>query len=82
MNRDDIDKKVTGSLSGLKALASSEEGKTLLSSLGEEGLESVKKAAEGIKRGDVNAMKDLLLILRNTKEGRELAKKVTDITGR
>ena len=64
----------------LSDFAVSAEGKRLLSVIGSRGGAEVQKAAEGIKKGDVNAMRDLMSLLKNTEEGRLLARKIVEIT--
>jgi len=81
-------KKLAGEIGGkvaakyirrLKTLLSA-EGKTLLSAIGSKGGASAEKAAEGIKNGDINSLKELMGLIKNTEEGRLLAKKIMEIT--
>ena len=65
-------------LKELEQLASSVEGKQLVKDLGREGGRAVMRAADGIRNGDVNAVRALVSYLQSDQSGRALAQKIMD----
>ena len=65
-------------LKDLEQLASSAEGKQLVKDLGREGGRAVVQAADGIKNGDINAVRALVSYLQSDQNGRVLAQKIMD----
>lgn len=59
-------------------ILSSPEGKKIVSNLTSDGGEVLKKAASGMKNGDMNAAKSVLSSIMSSKEGAELVSKIID----
>ncbi|MBR6741089.1 MAG: hypothetical protein IKM04_08500 [Clostridia bacterium] len=80
MKRENAEAKLAESISEIRSLAESAEGKALVSSLDKETLSGIKKAADGVKNGDSAAMRDMLILLKNSREGNEILKRLAEIT--
>jgi hypothetical protein len=69
-------------IEALKRLAQSPQTKEALMALGERGKEAAQRAAESIKRGNVAGLTELLTLLSQTEEGRNILNTLKNITGR
>ena len=79
---DGIDEqKLRAHMAELKAFASSNEGKQMVKSLGEDGGHTVLNAAEGLQRGDPQAVKHVVQYLQSNPDGKQLAQKIMDLLG-
>lgn len=67
-------------LEDLKHFADSADGKRLVQAIGKRGEANVQAAAEGLKKGDATAVKNLVTYLQNSKEGKALVKEIKKIT--
>lgn len=67
-------------LEDLRHFADSPEGKRMVQAIGKRGGASVQAAAEGLKHGDVDAVKNLVTFLQSSKEGKALVKEIKKIT--
>lgn len=67
-------------LEDLRHFADSPEGKRMVQAIGKQGGASVQAAADGLKHGDVDAVKNLVTFLQGSKEGKALVKEIRKIT--
>lgn len=67
-------------LEDLRQFADSPEGKKMVQAIGKRGGARVQAAAEGLKKGDADAVKNLVTFLQSSQEGKTLVKEIKKIT--
>ena len=73
--------RIRESLQALKNFSSTPEGRALLQTVGQQTSSKAKAAAEQMKRGDLSAAKALVEEMQRSESGRELTKRIREITG-
>ena len=77
----ECERKLRTHMAELQAFASSNEGKQMVKNLGENGGNTVLDAANGLKNGDPQAVKDVVRYLQSDPNGKQLTKKIMDLLG-
>ena len=73
--------RIRESIQALKNFSSTDEGRALLRSVGQQTGEKAKDAAEKMKRGDLSAAKSLVEEMQRSESGRALTEQIRRIAG-